>query len=177
MFHCVGGRWDRTQGPGQLRLRHWLSDVLTTRQILSTTRLDLIHNSARSHPHSARSHPLSARSHPHSDRSHHIYVCQVKIAVYAVTLMWNWGMKTGMVPYVVLVYGTYRYHRRICNHRTYWSVFLDPGVFAICPQNRDRSFFLMNSKTGYFLLMQKPYRVVLGIAQFFMTKVLNPENS
>ncbi len=37
--------------PGQLRLRHWLSDALTTR-------LDLIHNSARSHPHSARSHPL-----------------------------------------------------------------------------------------------------------------------
>jgi hypothetical protein len=29
--------------PGQLRLRHWLSDVLTTR-------LDFIHNSARSHP-------------------------------------------------------------------------------------------------------------------------------
>jgi hypothetical protein len=57
--------------PGQLRLRHWLSDALTT------PRLDLIHNSARSHlhsarshPHSARSHPLSARSHPHSARSH-----------------------------------------------------------------------------------------------------------
>jgi hypothetical protein len=30
--------------PGQLRLRQWLSDALTTR-------LDLIHNSARSHPH------------------------------------------------------------------------------------------------------------------------------
>ena len=29
-----------------------------------TTRLDLIHYSARSHPHSARSHPQSARSHP-----------------------------------------------------------------------------------------------------------------
>jgi hypothetical protein len=35
--------------PGQLRLRHWLSDSLTTR-------LDLIYDSARSHPHSARSH-------------------------------------------------------------------------------------------------------------------------
>jgi hypothetical protein len=35
--------------PGQLWLRHWLSDALTTR-------LDLIHYSARSHPHSARSH-------------------------------------------------------------------------------------------------------------------------
>jgi hypothetical protein len=33
-FHCVGGCWDRTQG--QLGLRHWLSDALTTR-------LDLIH--------------------------------------------------------------------------------------------------------------------------------------
>jgi hypothetical protein len=36
--------------PGQLRLRHCLSDALTTR-------LDLIYYSARSHPHLARSHP------------------------------------------------------------------------------------------------------------------------
>jgi hypothetical protein len=40
-LHCVGGCWDRSNR-GQLRLQHWLSDVLTTR-------LDLIHNSARSH--------------------------------------------------------------------------------------------------------------------------------
>jgi hypothetical protein len=36
--------------PGQLRLRHWLSDALTTR-------IGLIHKSARSHPQSTRSHP------------------------------------------------------------------------------------------------------------------------
>ncbi len=40
-FSCVGGL---------LRPRHWLSDALATR-------LNLIHKSARSHPHSARSHP------------------------------------------------------------------------------------------------------------------------
>ncbi len=28
-FHCVGGCWDLN--PGQLRLRHWLSDALATR--------------------------------------------------------------------------------------------------------------------------------------------------
>jgi hypothetical protein len=51
--------------PGQLRLRHWLSDALTTLLDLIHTLLDLIHilldfihNSARSHPQSARSHPL-----------------------------------------------------------------------------------------------------------------------
>jgi len=37
--------------PGQLWLRHWLSDALTTRlDLIHATRLDLIHNSARSHP-------------------------------------------------------------------------------------------------------------------------------
>jgi hypothetical protein len=30
--------------PGQMRLRHWLSDVLTTRQDLIHTRLGLIYN-------------------------------------------------------------------------------------------------------------------------------------
>ncbi len=35
-----------------------------------TTRLDLIHDLARSHPHSARSHPQSARFHPHKARFH-----------------------------------------------------------------------------------------------------------
>jgi hypothetical protein len=30
--------------PGQLRLRHWLSDALTTRPELITTQLDLIHS-------------------------------------------------------------------------------------------------------------------------------------
>ncbi len=49
--------------PGLLRLWHWLSDNLANR-------LDLIHDSARSHPHSARSHPRSARYHSHSARSH-----------------------------------------------------------------------------------------------------------
>jgi len=43
--------------PGLLRLRHWQSDTLTTRQDLIHSRLDLIHHSARCHPHSARSHP------------------------------------------------------------------------------------------------------------------------
>jgi hypothetical protein len=52
--------------PGELRLRHWLSDALTTR-------LDLIHNSARSHPQTRldliqKTRPdlieNSARSHP-----------------------------------------------------------------------------------------------------------------
>jgi hypothetical protein len=69
---------------GQLRLRHWLSDALTTRLDLISiridlirtrldlirTRLDIIRDSARSHPHLARSHPHSDRSHPHSARSH-----------------------------------------------------------------------------------------------------------
>jgi hypothetical protein len=56
---------------GQLRLRHRLSDALTTRLDLIHTRLDLIHipHSARSHPHSATSLPHSARSHIHSARS------------------------------------------------------------------------------------------------------------
>jgi hypothetical protein len=36
--------------PRQLRLRHWLSDALTTRLDFIHSRLDLIHNSARSHP-------------------------------------------------------------------------------------------------------------------------------
>ncbi len=49
--------------PGLLRLRHRLSDPLTTR-------LELIYNSARSHPISARSHPHSARPHPRSARTH-----------------------------------------------------------------------------------------------------------
>jgi hypothetical protein len=49
--------------PGLLLLWHWQSEALTTR-------LDLIHYSARSHPHSARSHPHSARSYPHSARSY-----------------------------------------------------------------------------------------------------------
>jgi len=49
--------------PGLLRLWHWQSDA-------PTTRLDLIHNSARSHILSARSHPRSARHHPHWARSH-----------------------------------------------------------------------------------------------------------
>ncbi len=40
-FHCVRGCWNRT--PGQLRLRHWLSDALTTRLDLIHNRLDLIH--------------------------------------------------------------------------------------------------------------------------------------
>ncbi len=40
-FHCVGGCWIRT--PGQLRLRHWLSDALTTRLDLIHNRLDLIY--------------------------------------------------------------------------------------------------------------------------------------
>jgi hypothetical protein len=45
--------------PGQLRLRHWLSDALTTHP-----------HSAKSHPHSGKSHPHSAKSHPHSAKSH-----------------------------------------------------------------------------------------------------------
>ncbi len=49
--------------PGLLRLRHWQSDALTTR-------LDLIHNQARSHPQQARSHPHQAISHPQQARSH-----------------------------------------------------------------------------------------------------------
>jgi hypothetical protein len=43
--------------PGQLRLRHWLSDALATR-------LHLIHNSATSHPHSDILIHNSATSHP-----------------------------------------------------------------------------------------------------------------
>jgi hypothetical protein len=66
-FHCVGGWRSKTR---LLQLRHWQSDALTTRLVLS-------HNSARSHPLSARSHPQSSRSHsrwaishPHLARSH-----------------------------------------------------------------------------------------------------------
>jgi hypothetical protein len=36
--------WMLRRSPGQFRLRHWLSDALTTR-------LDPIHHAARSHPH------------------------------------------------------------------------------------------------------------------------------
>jgi hypothetical protein len=48
-FHCVGSN------PGQLRLRHWLSNHSagyhpSFGQISSVTRLDIIHCSARSHP-------------------------------------------------------------------------------------------------------------------------------
>ncbi len=57
-FLCVLG-----SNPGPLRPRHRQSDAITNR-------LDLIHKSARSHPHSARSHPRSARSHPLSARTH-----------------------------------------------------------------------------------------------------------
>ncbi len=56
--------------PGQLRLRHWLSDALTTRLDLIHNRQDLIHTRARSRPHSASFHSNSARSHPHTARSH-----------------------------------------------------------------------------------------------------------
>ncbi len=52
--------------PGQLRLRHCLSDALAnweTSHPHSATSYPL---SATSHPHSAISHPLSVTSHPHS---------------------------------------------------------------------------------------------------------------
>jgi hypothetical protein len=45
-FHCVGGCWDLN--PEQLRLRHWLSDALTTRLDLIYTRLDSDPDSNRS---------------------------------------------------------------------------------------------------------------------------------
>ncbi len=44
-FHCVKGCWD----PGQLRLRHWLSDALATRLYHPQTRLHLVHK-ATSYP-------------------------------------------------------------------------------------------------------------------------------
>ncbi len=55
-FHCVGGYW-MGSNPGHLRLRHWLSDALTTRLHFIHSRLHVIHNSATSHPHSATSYP------------------------------------------------------------------------------------------------------------------------
>jgi hypothetical protein len=42
-IHRVRGCWDRTSNLGQLQLRHWLSDALTTRLDLIHTLLDLIH--------------------------------------------------------------------------------------------------------------------------------------
>jgi hypothetical protein len=62
-FHCVGGRRMEGPNPGLLRLWHWQPDALTTR-------LDLIHNSAWSHPHSARSHPLGQISSTRPDLIH-----------------------------------------------------------------------------------------------------------
>ncbi len=63
-FRCVGGCWDRTQDSCDYCSNHsarshpLLGQISSTLgQISSTTRLDLIHYSARSHPHSARSHP------------------------------------------------------------------------------------------------------------------------
>ena len=64
---------------GLLRLWLWQSDALITRLDLVPcgtlldlipTRLDLILNSARSHPQTARSHPQTARLNSHSVRSH-----------------------------------------------------------------------------------------------------------
>jgi hypothetical protein len=62
--------------PGQLRLRHWLTDALATRLHLihlcyiASTLGYISSTSATSHPHSATSHPHSATSHPPSATSH-----------------------------------------------------------------------------------------------------------
>jgi hypothetical protein len=97
-LHCVGRIL--VSNPGLLRHRHWLSDSLTTWLHLIHIRLNLIHNSATSHPQfdyisstldyisstldyilsttrlqfgyisSATSHPHSATYHPYSATSH-----------------------------------------------------------------------------------------------------------
>jgi hypothetical protein len=57
-FHCVEGCRGRTQDSCDYGIGSQSSNALTAR-------LDLIHNSPRSHPLSARSHPHLARSQPH----------------------------------------------------------------------------------------------------------------
>jgi hypothetical protein len=60
------GSWDSNIEFVTLSLRNHLCYIRIATHVkkLIHARLDLIHNSARSHPHSATSHPQSARSHP-----------------------------------------------------------------------------------------------------------------